>query len=99
MIKALGGVLQYNDLVKMLAVALEGLDNTLACGQKHYLTEEGENRYAIIFEQEGCLDHLENLQTHPNHQIYKSTLSIIEKYFNDDTESDPLIEALNQAQQ
>jgi len=61
MIKALGGVLQYNDLVKMLAVALEGLDNTLACGQKHFTNENGENKYAIIFEQEGCLDHLENL--------------------------------------
>ena len=61
MIKALGGVLQYNDLVKMLAVALEGLDNTLACGQKHYMNENGENKYAVIFEQEGCLDHLENI--------------------------------------
>lgn len=31
LIKALGGVLQIND-VRMLAVTLEGLDNTLACG-------------------------------------------------------------------
>jgi len=34
LIKALGEVLKIND-VRMLAVALEGLENTLSCGQKH----------------------------------------------------------------
>jgi hypothetical protein len=34
LIKALGGVLQIND-VRMLAVTLEGLDNTFQSGQKH----------------------------------------------------------------
>ena len=45
----------------MLAVALEGLENVLECGQKHSIDENGENRYAIIMEQEGALDDLENL--------------------------------------
>lgn len=81
LIKALGGVLQIND-VRMLAVTLEGLENTLACGQKHYLNEDGENIFTIILEQQGCLDDLENLQTHANHNIYTQALKIIDKYFS-----------------
>jgi hypothetical protein len=34
----------------MLAVALEGLENVLACGQKYFLDANGENRYALIME-------------------------------------------------
>lgn len=55
----------------MLAVALEGIDNILECGQKHFLDETGANRFADIMENEGCLDDLENLQTHQNHEIYE----------------------------
>ena len=68
----------------MLAVALEGLDNTLACGHANFTNEEGENRFAIQFEQDGLLDDLEELQQHPNHNIYSSALKIIDKYFNED---------------
>jgi hypothetical protein len=60
MISALGGMLKVND-VRMLAVALEGLDNVLACGQAHFLTENQENKFAIVVEELGCLDDLENL--------------------------------------
>ena len=49
LIKALGGVLQIND-VRMLAVSLEGLENILSCGEKHYINDDGENVYTIIFE-------------------------------------------------
>jgi hypothetical protein len=34
----------------MLAVALEGLENVLACGQKYFLDANGENRFALIME-------------------------------------------------
>jgi importin subunit alpha-1 len=61
MIKALGSVLAVKD-VRMLAVALEGLDNTLNCGAQNYKNEEGENEFAILMEQDGLLDDLENLQ-------------------------------------
>jgi len=81
LIKALGGVLKVND-VRMLAVALEGLENTLKCGQENYTNQEGENVYSIILEQQGCLDDLENLQTHANHNIYTQALKIIDKYFS-----------------
>ena len=89
-------MLKVND-VRMLAVALEGLDNILSCGQKHFLNENSENRFSIVVEEVGCLDDLENLQQHPNHQIYKQALSIIDKYFADEEEGNPLISAINQA--
>lgn len=96
LIKALGGVLQIND-VRMLAVTLEGLENTFQCGAKHYLNSDGENVYTIIFEQLGCLDDLENLQTHANHNIYTQALKIIDRHFSQEEETDPLMDAINQA--
>jgi len=45
----------------MLAVALEGLDNTLLCGEKNFVNDEGDNHFTILMEQEGCLDDLEEL--------------------------------------
>ena len=66
MIQALGSMLKVND-VRMLAVALEGLDNVLACGQKHFLNENAENKFSIVVEEVGSLDDLGNLQQHPNH--------------------------------
>lgn len=50
MIQALGSILKVQD-VRMLAVALEGLENVLSCGAKHYTNEAGENKFAIIFEE------------------------------------------------
>lgn len=64
--KALGLVLKLND-VKMLAVALEGLENILKCGQLHFHDENGENKFAIQMEMDGSIDDLEQLQQHPNH--------------------------------
>jgi hypothetical protein len=60
LIKALGSILKQKD-VRMLAVALEGLDNTLKCGEKHFVNEEGDNQFTILLEQEGALDDLEEL--------------------------------------
>lgn len=47
-------------------------------------------------ETDGCIDDLENLQTHQNHEIYEQAVKIIEKYFGEE-EDDPLIQALNAA--
>lgn len=59
-IKALGCILQVKD-VRMLAVSLEGLDNVLQCGQENFKNEDGDNTFAIIMEQDGLLDSLEEL--------------------------------------
>ena len=42
-------MLKLND-VRMLAVALEGLDNTLANGSKHHLDENNENKFNFEME-------------------------------------------------
>ena len=97
LIKALGSILKMQD-VRMLAVALEGLENTLACGEKHFKNENGENYFTILMEQEGCLDDLEELQQHQNHNIYTQALKIIETYFSDEQEDQHLIQVLNAAQ-
>jgi hypothetical protein len=52
--------------VKVLAVVLEGIANILKCGGQFYLTQEGENKFAIEFERVGGLDMLEPLQIHEN---------------------------------
>lgn len=46
LIRALGSILSVKD-VRMLAVALEGLDNALACGQANFLNEDNENEFCI----------------------------------------------------
>lgn len=89
-IKALGSILTMRD-VRMLAVALEGLDNCLECGEKNFKNEEGENEFTILMEQDGLLDELEQLQQHPNHNIYNMALKIIEKYFQDEAEEGDLL--------
>jgi importin subunit alpha-1 len=68
----------------MLAVALEGLENILSAGEKNFKTENGENYFAIVMETQGCIDDLEQLQQHPNHNIYQQALKIIDKYFSDE---------------
>ena len=60
-IKALGLTLKVKD-VRMLAVALEGLENVLKCGEEFYKNQNGDNEFALVFEQLGFIDDLENLQ-------------------------------------
>lgn len=78
----------------MLAVALEGLDNTFACGQKHHLDENGENKFVLLMEAGGYIDDLEALQQHPNHTIYQEALKIIDKYFQAEYD-DPITSAID----
>lgn len=64
-LKALISVLILKD-PRILAVALEGIENILKCGKEHFLIN-GENKFALRLEQEGGIDALEPLQMHPNH--------------------------------
>ena len=84
MIKALGEILKVKD-VRMLAVALEGLENIFECGKEHFNDENGENRFVLLFEGYGFIDDLENLQGHQNHSIYAQTIKLIERFFSDET--------------
>ena len=57
-IKALLATLKMNE-ARILAVALEGLDNILRSGQDHYLKHGEENKFALVLENEGGLELLE----------------------------------------
>lgn len=72
---------------RILLVSLEGLTNILRCGAKHY-SSSGENAFALILDREGVLDHLEELQQHPNHQIYERSMKILEEFFQADNDED-----------
>lgn len=50
-----------------------------------YGKENGE-LYSSFAEDADCIDKLEVLQEHANHEIYEMAVDIIEKYFNDDEE-------------
>jgi importin subunit alpha-6/7 len=74
-----------SDDVKTIAVVLEGLKNVLNCGAKAYVNAEGENLFLNKLEALGGIPKLENLQTHPNQEIYEKCLSILETYFETET--------------
>jgi hypothetical protein len=69
---------------RILAVALEGLDNILKSGQEHYLKHGEENKFSLVLENEGGLELIEQLQLHPNHQIYNRSLKLLEAYFQEE---------------
>jgi importin subunit alpha-6/7 len=83
-IKALLSTLKMTE-ARVLAVALEGLDNILKAGLEHYKRlHNQDNRFAIVLESEGGLELLEALQMHPNHQIYQRALKLLENYFQEE---------------
>lgn len=69
---------------RILAVALEGLENILRSGQEHYIKLGSENKFALVLENEGGLELIEQLQMHPNHQIYNRALKILEEYYQEE---------------
>ena len=72
---------------RILAVALEGLDNILKSGQEHYLKNGEENKFSLVLENEGGLELIEQLQLHPNHQIYNRSLKLLEAYFQEEADN------------
>jgi hypothetical protein len=61
---------------KIVLVGLEALDNILKSGEKDIV-----NDYATKIEECRGLDKLENLQHHPNTEIYEKCIHILETYF------------------
>lgn len=61
-------------------VVLSGLLNILELAEKHDATDQ----VVQALEENGCIDLLEKLQSHENEEVYKKSLFIIEKYFNDE---------------
>lgn len=64
--------------VRVLLAILEAVDKLMYIGQRHDLG------YDLKMEDAGALDMLDSLQYHPNNNVYKSVVAIIDAYFRDD---------------
>ncbi|KAI8642657.1 armadillo-type protein [Parasitella parasitica] len=81
-IKPLCDMLQALDN-KITLVALDGLDNILKVGDMVKMDSEV-NPYSLLIEDCGGLDYINSLQEHSNHDIYKKSYQLIDKFFNEE---------------
>jgi len=65
---------------RIVLVALEALDNLLRVGDRD-ARESHVNEYASEIEKLHGIDRLEELQKHPNQEIYDRAVQILENYF------------------
>jgi len=78
-IKPLCDLLVVSD-VRIVNVALEALENILKVGEAD-AKESGTNQYTQFIDQADGLEKIESLQNHPNNEIYKKAVDILETYF------------------
>jgi len=74
--------------VKIITVALEGLENILKVGEADSKNHDGTNLHARFVQEAGGLDKIEALQRHDNHDIYEKSIKILELYFELEDEDD-----------
>jgi importin subunit alpha-1 len=69
---------------RIVMVALEGLENILRSGEPEgeNVPDDYVNPYTSLIEECTGLDKIEQLQGHPNQEIYDKSLKILEEYFN-----------------
>jgi hypothetical protein len=72
---------------KVVLIVLEGLDNILAMGQRYSQQFGGENRVAEDIHECKGLEKIEQLQEHPNNEIYEKAKQILSQYFIVEEES------------
>jgi importin subunit alpha-1 len=70
---------------RVIRVILDGLENMLEMGGKNINNSEF-NEYALIIEQSGGVEKLENLQYHNNKEIYDHSVRLLEKFFGAEEE-------------
>mmetsp|Transcript_68671 Transcript_68671/g.183301 ORF Transcript_68671/g.183301 Transcript_68671/m.183301 type:complete len:311 (-) Transcript_68671:280-1212(-) len=73
--------------VRIVSVALEGIENILKCGQRN-LNPDDSNPFVPVVEMCGGVDRIEELQRHENHKIYDMAVKILETYFGVDEEEE-----------
>ena len=78
--------------VRIIKVILEGLENILETGEQLKLAY-GKNLYVAPIEQAGGLEKIENLQQHPNDEIYESAVKILERFFDAEEENSSELES------
>jgi len=73
--------------VRIVSVALEGIENILKCGQRN-LNAEGTNPFVAVVEMAQGVARIEGLQRHENHKIYDMAVKIRENYFGVDKDEE-----------
>lgn len=87
-IKPLCDILTSKD-IRIVQVALDGLDNILAVGQLEAMdTDDHQNPYALHVEEAQGLAIIYNLQQHVNMNVYLKAKAIIDKYFAEEDDID-----------
>ena len=86
MISSLCSVLTVKS-VKLIAVAIEGLNAILEIGAKGFIDADGNNMFALEVERVGGVDSLERLQSHPNQYIYEQTFKLLQNHFLEDEDN------------
>lgn len=66
-LEPLANMLKKTD-VRLLNIALDGIENILNTGQK-CMTQDMRNPFALLFDELGGIDRLEELQGHPNQSL------------------------------
>ncbi|KAG2382911.1 hypothetical protein C9374_004878 [Naegleria lovaniensis] len=97
-IRPLCDLLSVKD-VKVVSVALEGLENILQSGATISEYTDGVNLYADFIEEAGGVDKLEALTDHQSKEIYTKAYKIVEDYFGieeDEEDVEPTVVQNNQ---
>ena len=84
----LGGLEIFESLLdskdaKLLLIAIEGINNILFCGHKHF-TKEGPNPFLLRLENTKAIQKLEELQLHPSEEVYQNVVRLLENFFETD---------------
>eukprot|EP01095_Lingulamoeba_sp_RSL-Kostka_P015463 TRINITY_DN7121_c0_g1_i1.p1 TRINITY_DN7121_c0_g1~~TRINITY_DN7121_c0_g1_i1.p1 ORF type:complete len:525 (+),score=233.87 TRINITY_DN7121_c0_g1_i1:95-1669(+) len=79
--------LLYAPDARVIAVALEGLENIIEFGEEDKI-QNGTNEYISLIEEADGVEKIESLQSHPNRSIFGKATSIIDKYFSKNEEED-----------
>ena len=81
-------LLGHSDL-KMITLALDGLESILKAGEGW-----GGNKYSLLIEEAGGIDHLENLSIHKDEEICSKASDIIDRFFGGEEKEEPVMESL-----
>jgi len=79
--------------IKIITVALEGLENILKVGEQDAKNHAGVNQHANFVQEAGGLDKIDLLQRHENMEIYDKAIKILEMYFEIEDEEESEITA------
>lgn len=77
---------------RIVTVCLEGLENILKAGEaeKNMGNTGGVNLFAQAIDDAEGLEKIENLQSHDNTEIYEKAVKILETYWVEEDEDEPL---------